>query len=93
MGDPLTALPDLLSADISDLSAWLSGDRATPAEIYLCVGSIWFRRAGSTNRSETESECSALAAIFPGCLPTLAELVCVVGQKSDDFEATGRTMA
>jgi DNA-binding transcriptional regulator YdaS (Cro superfamily) len=28
-------LAGLLGADISDLSAWLSGDRATPAEIYL----------------------------------------------------------
>jgi hypothetical protein len=28
-------LADLLSADVADLSAWLSGDRATPAEIYL----------------------------------------------------------
>jgi DNA-binding transcriptional regulator YdaS (Cro superfamily) len=28
-------LADLLGADLSELSAWLSGERPTPAEIYL----------------------------------------------------------
>jgi DNA-binding transcriptional regulator YdaS (Cro superfamily) len=28
-------LADLLGADISDLSAWLAGDRSTPTDMYM----------------------------------------------------------